>query len=170
MNAILIISVAVLMLVLILLQWMRRRLLKAEKRLHDNDRAYYLLSKLEDKMKVYTQEDVIAPEKGFLKFRNNFRYDGKRYFVTANVAISELAEEQEHPLEYEKLKEVFISNMGHGMRTSLQGIVGFSSLLVDEADFATIKTYAHEIRSNSELMLRLVNDMINRSMNDKIKE
>lgn len=167
MNILLILFLLLFVGLLITFQWLRGKLNKAQNRLKTNDLAYSLLMRMDNEIRVYRDTDVIEPEKGMIKIKNSFVYANKHYNVTANVEIDHFIERQNNPLKKNELKEVFISNVGHRMRTSLQGIVGFSSLLMDEGDYEQVKTYASEIKSNSELMLRFVNSLINRSMQRK---
>ena len=75
-------------------------------------------------------------------------------------------EEARQLAEGAKLKEAFLANMSHEIRTPLNAICGFSELLVEGHD-----TYSDEekrefvdtIRTNNELLLRLINDILDLS-------
>lgn len=58
------------------------------------------------------------------------------------------------------LKSTFLANMTHEIRTPLNAIVGFSDLLGVETDPELREMYSGLIRSNNELLLRLVNDVL----------
>lgn len=58
------------------------------------------------------------------------------------------------------LKSTFLANMTHEIRTPLNAIVGFSDLLAIETDPELRDTYIGLIKSNNELLLRLINDVL----------
>lgn len=62
-------------------------------------------------------------------------------------------------------KSLFLSNMGHEIRTPLNGIVGFSQLLAtsEEMDDETKHQCEENIRQNSDLLLKLINDVMDLS-------
>ena len=60
-------------------------------------------------------------------------------------------------------KNLFLSNMSHEVRTPLNAIVGFSTLMASEeieVDEVSRKEYCEIIRINSYLLLKLINDII----------
>lgn len=60
-------------------------------------------------------------------------------------------------------KNLFLSNMSHEVRTPLNAIVGFSTLMASEeieVDEASRKEYCEIIRINSYQLLKLINDII----------
>lgn len=62
-----------------------------------------------------------------------------------------------------QIKNTFLSNMSHEIRTPLNAIVGFSSLLVTETEESSVRQFNSIIKSNSELLLQLINDVIDLS-------
>lgn len=60
----------------------------------------------------------------------------------------------------DQLKSAFLANMTHEIRTPLNAIVGFSDLLSIETDPEMRDTYISLIKSNNELLLRLINDVL----------
>lgn len=62
-------------------------------------------------------------------------------------------------------KSLFLSNMSHELRTPLNAIVGFSGLLADNgaSDPALKQQCADVIKQNSELLLKLINDIVDLS-------
>lgn len=62
-------------------------------------------------------------------------------------------------------KSLFLSNMGHEIRTPLNGIVGFSQLLAtsEGLDDETKHQCEENIRQNSDLLLKLINDVMDLS-------
>lgn len=67
-------------------------------------------------------------------------------------------------------KSLFLSNMSHEIRTPLNALSGFSSILTDESiDDATRQQCNDIIQQNSELLLKLINDVIDLSNLDITK-
>ena len=66
--------------------------------------------------------------------------------------------------ESNKKKNAFLASMSHEIRTPLNSIIGFSELIVEE-EYGTNeeKEFASIIQSNSYLLLKLVNDIVNQS-------
>lgn len=67
--------------------------------------------------------------------------------------------------ESDKLKSTFLANMSHEIRTPLNAIVGFSTLLEDATD-EDRKTYIDIIKTNNEMLLRLIGDILDLSRVD----
>ncbi len=63
--------------------------------------------------------------------------------------------------ESNRLKTAFLANMSHEIRTPLNAIVGFSSVLSSEAcSDEEMAEYSKIIKINSDLLLRLINDIL----------
>lgn len=63
-----------------------------------------------------------------------------------------------------RTKSLFLSNMSHEIRTPLNALAGFSSILTEESiDDETRKQCSDIIQQNSELLLKLINDVIDLS-------
>lgn len=77
-------------------------------------------------------------------------------------AEEELRHAKDAAEESSRLKTVFIQNMSHEIRTPLNSIVGFSTLLsemfADESE--EVKQYADTIEKNSQLLLKMINDIL----------
>ncbi|MDL2221287.1 response regulator [Parabacteroides sp. OttesenSCG-928-N08] len=73
--------------------------------------------------------------------------------------IEELVESRKRE-ETNRLKSTFLANMSHEIRTPLNAIVGFSELLAEEEFAENKEEFLDVIRSNSELLLRLINDIL----------
>ena len=71
------------------------------------------------------------------------------------IEARELAEKAE-------LKQSFLANMSHEIRTPLNAIVGFSNILTSEGDIEEEdkQQYIDIINTNSELLLKLINDIL----------
>ncbi len=57
-------------------------------------------------------------------------------------------------------KSVFLSNMGHEIRTPVNAIVGFSNLLSDAEDEEERRQFISIIESNSNLLMKLIDDIL----------
>lgn len=82
------------------------------------------------------------------------------------VALStqKLASSRANAENATRAKSVFLSNMSHEIRTPLNALSGFSSLLTEEGlDSETRRQCNEVIQQNSELLLKLINDVIDLS-------
>ncbi len=61
------------------------------------------------------------------------------------------------------LKSQFLANMSHEIRTPLNAIVGFSSLIAETDVQEDRETYFKMVSSNTELLLKLINDILDLS-------
>lgn len=82
---------------------------------------------------------------------------GKRLFKTAKTKAE----------ESERSKMDFLANISHDVRTPLNAIIGFSELLNSEGiNEADRKVFTHTIKTNSENLLHMVNNILNLSQID----
>ena len=82
-----------------------------------------------------------------------------------NVLLTEsrLAAEQALQIaeEANKSKSTFLSNMSHDIRTPMNAIIGFATLLTREADNEEkVREYTKKITSSSQHLLGLINDIL----------
>jgi signal transduction histidine kinase len=75
----------------------------------------------------------------------------------------ELKRAKEIAEESGRLKSAFISNMSHEIRTPLNAIVGFSGIIAQTDDSAQRNEYYKIVQSNSNQLLRLVNEVLDLS-------
>ncbi len=71
--------------------------------------------------------------------------------------------EKEKALLSDRLKSTFLNNMSHEIRTPLNSIVGFSDLIIDTEDQEMRAEFAKIIKTNTDNLLRLVNDILDLS-------
>lgn len=73
----------------------------------------------------------------------------------------ELLAAKDRAEESDRLKSAFLANMSHEIRTPLNAIVGFSNVLVtSECSPEEQKEFVDVIQTNSDLLLRLINDIL----------
>lgn len=85
-----------------------------------------------------------------------------------NIRLKQSQEELEKARKQEEnsilTKSLFLSNMSHEIRTPLNALSGFSAILTEESiDNETRKQCSEIIQQNSELLLKLINDVIDLS-------
>lgn len=77
-----------------------------------------------------------------------------------------LANEARKLAQEVELKQSFLENMSHQIRTPLNAIVGFSTLIAtqhDELSDEDMKSFSVDIEHNTNILLRLVNDVVEMS-------
>lgn len=85
--------------------------------------------------------------------------DDKIILEESRKEMQKAKESAEHA---NQMKSTFVSNISHEVRTPLNSIVGFSSLLVNSSNISEEeKEYAALIQSNSDLLLKLIDDVLN---------
>ncbi len=82
-------------------------------------------------------------------------------------AEKKLEEAKEKAEESDRLKTSFLTNMSHEIRTPMNAIIGFSELIADPVtDSETRKEFAKQIYSSSNVLLKLIDDIIDISQLD----
>ena len=76
---------------------------------------------------------------------------------------SELAEETRRAADSVRMKSAFMASMTHELRTPLNAIVGFTSVLQAMGDSPERSEYVRIIRNSSDMLQRLINDIIEAS-------
>jgi hypothetical protein len=88
----------------------------------------------------------------------------KRQREKVKLSTQKLATSRINAENAMRAKSVFLSNMSHEIRTPLNALSGFSSLLTEEGLDDEIRRQCNEvIQQNSELLLKLINDVIDLS-------
>ncbi|MBN2523394.1 MAG: response regulator [Bacteroidales bacterium] len=104
------------------------------------------------------QEEISSQNEELEKHRHNLESLVKERTVELHAAKKK-AEESD------KLKSAFLANMSHEIRTPMNAIVGFTSLLCDEELLDDEKSnYLDVIKSNSNTLLTLINDILDISL------
>ena len=90
-----------------------------------------------------------------------FYYHTKKLKDELEVSEGDLREAKDRAEESSRLKSAFLANMSHEIRTPLNAIVGFSDVLsAGGASEEEQRGYFEIIRTNSDLLLRLINDIL----------
>ena len=90
-----------------------------------------------------------------------FYYHTKKLKDELEVSEGALREAKDRAEESSRLKSASLANMSHEIRTPLNAIVGFSDVLsAGGASEEEQRGYFEIIRTNSDLLLRLINDIL----------
>lgn len=85
----------------------------------------------------------------------------KKVVVMSTETLEQLRHNAENAT---RAKSIFLSNISHEIRTPLNALSGFSALLTEEGlDDSTRRQCTDIIQQNSELLLKLINDVIDLS-------
>jgi len=88
----------------------------------------------------------------------------KRLKDELEISGKELLIAKDKAEESNRLKSTFIANMSHEIRTPLNSIVGFANVLsMGDTPKEDAQMYYEIIQSNSDLLLRLINDILDMS-------
>lgn len=112
-------------------------------------------------------QDCVVTGTSFLKDDETGKvliYTGFRRNVTSwKKMVNELSDAKERAERSDKLKSAFLANISHEIRTPLNAIIGFSNLLTHTDKKEEIAEYQRIIVTNSDLLLRLINDILDLS-------
>jgi len=72
----------------------------------------------------------------------------------------DLIEAKERAVESDKLKTSFLNNLSHEIRTPLNAIIGFSELLFEDYTEQQKRQFVETINTNSEQLLRIIDDVL----------
>lgn len=101
---------------------------------------------------------------GLLTFISALAVWLRRQKVTMKLSKEILEQSRCNAENATRAKSIFLSNMSHEIRTPLNALSGFSSLLTEEGlDDSTRRQCTEIIQQNSELLLKLINDVIDLS-------
>ena len=90
-----------------------------------------------------------------------FFYRTKRLKDELEVSEAALREAKDRAEESNRLKSAFLANMSHEIRTPLNALVGFSDVLsAGDTAIDDQRGYFEIIKANSDLLLRLINDIL----------
>lgn len=76
------------------------------------------------------------------------------------TTAAQLKEESMKALETELLKDAFLQNMSHEIRTPLSAVIGFAELLASDHELEEEPVFIDYIKTNSNHLLQLINDVL----------
>ncbi len=92
----------------------------------------------------------------------------KRILAEAQEALKQQNKElriaKQKAEESDHLKSVFLSNMSHEVRTPMNGIVGFSELLIRSDDPIKQEKYVRTIQNSCEQLMHIINSIVDISL------
>lgn len=83
--------------------------------------------------------------------------------VTEQKRTQKLKNEVEVAQNSAKLKQKFLANISHEMRTPMNGIIGMTEFLIDTQLNSEQQDYVNTIKDSSESLLHIINDVLNLS-------
>ena len=84
-------------------------------------------------------------------------------YITNLAKESELEKALAVEKEASRAKTAFLSNMSHEIRTPINSILGMNEMILRESQEGVIRSYASDIKSSGETLLRIVNDVLDLS-------
>ncbi|MBM2815220.1 MAG: NarL family signal transduction histidine kinase [Ignavibacteria bacterium] len=91
-------------------------------------------------------------------------YEGIVEDITERKKYEEgLKAAKEQAEELSRLKSSFLANMSHELRTPMNGIIGFSELLISENDISIVSDYAKLIHDSGKRLMTTLNSILDLS-------
>ncbi len=87
-------------------------------------------------------------------------YHGIVRDITDRMQAEQLRKDKEIAEHSARLKEKFLANVSHEMRTPMNGIMGMSNLLLKEKLYPKQLEYVNFIQDSSEYLLGIINDIL----------
>ena len=113
------------------------------------------------KYHIWTVATILVVLSAGLFISLYFYYHTKKLKDELQESESALRDAKDRAEESSRLKSAFLANMSHEIRTPLNAIVGFSDVLASGGSSEDEQQgYVDIIKTNSDLLLRLINDIL----------
>ena len=113
------------------------------------------------KYHIWTVATILVVLSAGLFVSLDFYYHTKKLKDELQESESALRDAKDRAEESSRLKSAFLANMSHEIRTPLNAIVGFSDVLASGGSSEDEQQgYVDIIKTNSDLLLRLINDIL----------
>ncbi len=122
---------------------------------------------------VETEVTTAKGNKRIISWSSNLIYDEFGIvtgcmFVGEDITERKLSEEEliiakENAEEMNRLKSSFLANMSHELRTPMNGILGFSEILVTEEKISVVREIADVINKSGKRLMNTLNSILNLS-------
>lgn len=98
---------------------------------------------------------LLATIAAFLLYRNR-----KKYLKDLNIKNKELVNAKNEAERLSKLKTQFFSTVSHELRTPLYGVIGLSSILLEDEGLTSHKEDLKSLKFSADYLLALINDVL----------
>lgn len=141
--------------------------IKVNERTHELEKANIMLQKRQEEIiyqieQVKFQKEIVEEQNVKLeKAYNDLAIQEQKLEETVEERTKELLLAKEKAEESDKLKSAFLNNMSHEVRTPLNAIVGFSSIIAKSTHTPEkLKKYSNIISSSSKKLIEIITDVI----------
>lgn len=121
------------------------------------------------------QGEFIWCRLGFARMKNFSRENPRFVYTVRDISediarlirqeglVKAIEEQNERLKEADKNKTKFFSNMSHEIRTPINAIMGMNEVILRDCKDETIRGYAEDVKTASQYLLSLVNDILDYS-------
>jgi len=96
-----------------------------------------------------------------LKTVSEIEFRGRKAYLESFTSIEDLKKAQLEAEESARLKASFLSNISHEIRTPLNHILGFTTLILEDADISdTYKNYLQIVQRSGTNLLNIMDDIV----------
>lgn len=91
------------------------------------------------------------------------RVNEKECLQSLQAKIADLEKENQILKDADEFKSLFLGNVSHDLRTPLNGIIGLSEIIQSQSKDPSVTSSAQGIIEESEVLLRLIGDILDRN-------